>query len=507
MYKRQILDWSHDPKYLFEQYGQIPLPPYMNRAVEKLDEERYETIYADPNKKESVAAPTAGMHFDIDLLNSLKDKGVELGYVNLHVGAGTFQPVKTDHIEDHEIHKELVEVDLELIEHNEFTYPGSAKLDAKYAPNYPHTNPQPGQGGNSGAGWYSQPGPYNAPIIFVNDILRTDKQQGVFGEANFALSDTSELTIGARWYDIEVDLEGSANGAYGNKGATSDSGGGGANLSVQYAPNNANGYPDTAQTDGVIGKVTYSWKPNDDLMYYVTWSEGFRPGLLNRPVGAGDENYSVKAVTDTDEVTNYEFGWKATLMDGSLRFNGSVFKSEITGLQSTIFDAAIVNLFFSDNAADAEILGVEGDFVYITDNDLMLSGAFSFLDTELTKRLALTNDIVEGSELAFAPGYQANVTARKEYGLSSGNTGHLQGQITISDDSFSDIMEPNRAVQSGYSLANVRAGISNDSWIAELYIDNLTDKRAEISNTFIFDRERVMIVRPRTLGLRLKYNF
>jgi len=88
----------------------------MNRAVEKLDEERYETIYADPNKKESVAAPTAGMHFDIDLLNSLKDKGVELGYVNLHVGAGTFQPVKTDHIEDHEIHKELVEVDLELIE-------------------------------------------------------------------------------------------------------------------------------------------------------------------------------------------------------------------------------------------------------------------------------------------------------------------------------------------------------------------------------------------------------
>ena len=111
-----ILDWSHDPKYLFEQYGQIPLPPYMNRAVEKLDEERYETIYADPNKKESVAAPTAGMHFDIDLLNSLKDKGVELGYVNLHVGAGTFQPVKTDHIEDHEIHKELVEVDLELIE-------------------------------------------------------------------------------------------------------------------------------------------------------------------------------------------------------------------------------------------------------------------------------------------------------------------------------------------------------------------------------------------------------
>ena len=111
-----ILNWSDDPKSLFEQYGQIPLPPYMNRAAEKLDEERYETIYADPNQKESVAAPTAGMHFDQELLNTLQNKGVEFGYVNLHVGAGTFQPVKTDHIEDHVIHKELVEVNSDLID-------------------------------------------------------------------------------------------------------------------------------------------------------------------------------------------------------------------------------------------------------------------------------------------------------------------------------------------------------------------------------------------------------
>ena len=111
-----ILNWSDDPKSLFEQYGQIPLPPYMNRAAEKLDEERYETIYADPNQKASVAAPTAGMHFDQELLNSLQSKGIEFGYVNLHVGAGTFQPVKTDHIEDHVIHKELVEVNSDLID-------------------------------------------------------------------------------------------------------------------------------------------------------------------------------------------------------------------------------------------------------------------------------------------------------------------------------------------------------------------------------------------------------
>jgi len=150
---------------------------------------------------------------------------------------------------------------------------------------------------------------------------------------------------------------------------------------------------------------------------------------------------------------------------------------------------------------------LEGDFMYLSDSNYMFSGAFSILDTELTKRLALTDDIVEGSDLAFAPGFQGNLALRREWGVASGNIGHWQGQVTISDDSYSDIMEPNRAEQAGYVLANFRAGVSNDNWVAEFFIDNLTDKRAEISNTFIFDRERISIVRPRTLGFRYKYNF
>ena len=125
-----ILDWSTNPQALFQKYGQIPLPPYMNRAAEKLDEERYETIYADPNKQESVAAPTAGMHFDQELLNSLQQKGVEFGYVNLHVGAGTFKPVQTDNIEDHVIHKELVEVDARLIDQVKRTKASNGKIIA-----------------------------------------------------------------------------------------------------------------------------------------------------------------------------------------------------------------------------------------------------------------------------------------------------------------------------------------------------------------------------------------
>ena len=399
--------------------------------------------------------------------------------------------------------------DTELTELNLFTYPGSVDNDITYAANYALTDTSvTGVINKASPGWFSA-GPYSEPVIFFNDIKRTDKQMGVFGEVSFALNDTSELSVGARWYDIEVDFEGSANSSFYNGFGNPDTQQFGSNLSAQYAPGNANGYPDKAQTDGVIGKVTYSWNPSEDVMYYATWSEGFRPGLLNRPVGSSspDGSYTVKPAVDSDEVTNYEFGWKAVLQDGALRFNGSVFMVDVRGLQSTIFDPSIVNLFFSDNAADAEIKGVEGDFLYYTDNGFILSGAFSLLDTEITKSLVPTADVVVGSDLAFAPGFQANFTARKEWGTSLGNTGHWQAQFNHSRASDSDIMEPNRAQQGMYSLANIRAGVSNDNWTAEMYINNITDERAEISNTFVFDRQRVAVIRPLNIGLRYKLKF
>ena len=399
--------------------------------------------------------------------------------------------------------------DTELTELNLFTYPGSVDNDITYAANYALTDTSvTGVINKASPGWFSA-GPYSEPVIFFNDIKRTDKQMGVFGEVSFALNDTSELSVGARWYDIEVDFEGSANSSFYNGFGNPDTQQFGSNLSAQYAPGNANGYPDKAQTDGVIGKVTYSWNPSEDVMYYATWSEGFRPGLLNRPVGSSspDGSYTVKPAVDSDEVTNYEFGWKAVLQDGALRFNGSVFMVDVSGLQSTIFDPSIVNLFFSDNAADAEIKGVEGDFLYYTDNGFILSGAFSLLDTEITKSLVPTADVVVGSDLAFAPGFQANFTARKEWGTSTGNTGHWQAQFNHSRASDSDIMEPNRAQQGMYSLANIRAGVSNDNWTAEMYINNITDERAEISNTFVFDRQRVAVIRPLNIGLRYKLKF
>ncbi len=400
--------------------------------------------------------------------------------------------------------------DTTLTELNQFNYPGSVVNDITYAANYALTDTSvSGSINNASPGWYSA-GPFSEPVIFFNDIKRTDEQKGFFGELNIALNDTSELTIGARWYDIQVDFEGSANSSFYNGFGAPDTQQFGSNLSAQYAPGNANGYPDKAETDGVIGKVTYSWNPSDDVMYYVTWSEGFRPGLLNRPVGrtSPDGSYTVPPAIESDEITNYEFGWKTILKDGQLRFNGSAFFVDVAGLQTTVFDPSIVNLFFSDNAADAEIKGVEGDFTYYTNKEgLTISGAFSVLDTELTKKLVPTNDVMVGSDMAFAPKMQTNLRIRQEWGMSNGNVGHAQVQFTHSDHSYSDIMEMNKARQDSYSYMDVRFGISNDGMTAELYIDNVTDERAEISNTFVFDRERVSYIRPTTVGIRYKHNF
>lgn len=94
--------------------GHIPLPPYIERADEKFDEERYQTVYA--TQEGAVAAPTAGLHFDENLLQQLKDKKIEFGFVTLHVGAGTFQPVRVENIAEHKMHAEYLEVSQEVCE-------------------------------------------------------------------------------------------------------------------------------------------------------------------------------------------------------------------------------------------------------------------------------------------------------------------------------------------------------------------------------------------------------
>ncbi len=98
---------------VLEEQGHMPLPPYIERADDEDDDERYQTVYAQIDG--AVAAPTAGLHFTPELMQALKDKGVDIHYVTLHVGAGTFQPVRVDNIAEHHMHSERFWVSQEVV--------------------------------------------------------------------------------------------------------------------------------------------------------------------------------------------------------------------------------------------------------------------------------------------------------------------------------------------------------------------------------------------------------
>lgn len=105
-----IVEFSQPILTVLDRYGQLPIPPYFNREAEAIDTERYQTVFHDPEKLASVAAPTASLHFDQQLLAELKKKGIQKSFVTLHVGAGTFLPVRTDDIENHIMHSEWCDV-------------------------------------------------------------------------------------------------------------------------------------------------------------------------------------------------------------------------------------------------------------------------------------------------------------------------------------------------------------------------------------------------------------
>ncbi len=440
--------------------------------------------------------------------------------------------------------------DLELRERNNFNYPNNVFANVfgsggGFSPNFPFTT-----------GYVSEPGPFASETIFRNDVRRTDKQYGVFGEASFDIvPDKLTLTGGARYYNVEVDFEGSANASFCNSfqpdvnafgtdisdlydgdGSLRFNGtcsparhirytlGGNVNsiadiqaidpaLSLSQATGifNALSAPDKAKTDGFIFKGSLSFTPNKDMLFFVTYSQGFRPGLLNRPGGRTNAagSFTVPFEVDTDAVTNYEFGWKTNLADNQLQFNGSAFYVDIKRLQTTIFDPNITNLFFSANAADARVLGIESDFIIAPRSlqGLTLTGAMSILDAKIKTVLIPTGDVTQGADLAFAPSFQGNLRARYEWAINSNIDAHIMPQLVYTGSSRSDIIDVTAAKIDSWTSVGISAGLKGEHWNAALYADNLNNSHGPITATALFGPIQTTPLRPRTIGLRVGFKY
>ncbi|MDZ7770498.1 MAG: TonB-dependent receptor [Woeseiaceae bacterium] len=265
--------------------------------------------------------------------------------------------------------------------------------------------------------------------------------------------------------------------------------------------------------------------------------------------------------SQTDDLENYELGFKADLFDDRLRLNVTGFYSEITNLQTARFDPTNISfLWFADNVGDAEITGMDGDFIWIPTDKLTISGAFSVLDTEITDLNPELQGIAApvGSELPYAASFSGNLRARYDFDMPAiGNIndarGYVTGGVTYTGESLVGIKmdayvvedtmqrvyqvagsgleiereadaylgaatgtelinEPGsipggRYVQEDYVVLNAALGMTRNEWSAELFIDNLADERAPVYIDTQQFTPHVVTNRPRTVGLRLSYDF
>ncbi|MCR8922085.1 TonB-dependent receptor [Dasania sp. GY-MA-18] len=338
-----------------------------------------------------------------------------------------------------------------------------------------------------------------AGTTFINDATRSEEQLAAFGEISYDIvPDSFSATFGYRYYDIEYNLVGSSSFASRDDG--------------DYGRNYDEILKDVApgKESGDVVKVTLEFTPNEDTLLYYTYSEGFRPGGFNRAEGV-PESY------ETDEVTSQEIGWKLDMLDGSLRFNGALYHVDWKDMQIGVLDIANFGvLTFVANAADAEVWGLEGDVSYAATEELTLFASFSWNQAEMASAPTLTDDgtptgnllfIEEGEQLALAPELQYNLRARYEM-ADAQYSPYAQIVYSFTDSQYSSIVEANRYKQDSYIGVDASIGMQiNESLGVELFGENLTDERAELFINSLDSELRVTTNRPRTIGIRMAYDF
>lgn len=323
-----------------------------------------------------------------------------------------------------------------------------------------------------------------ADSYFVTDQVRKDTEIAGFGEVTFDVTDKLSITGGARVFKTKSTLEGVVATFWWN----------GTLLDLESEENNS------------IFKGSVDYKVNDDVLVYATVSEGFRPGGNNR-----EPNASIPASYKSDLITNYEFGWKTTLMDGRARFNGAIFYMDWSDIQLTRFDPAISLLGQTANAGTAKVKGVEADFTIAATETLTLSASMSYIDAMIAEDYSRSTtgtpvDAPEGTRLAHIPKIKWFASARQEFDIS-GMNGFAQATLSHTGNSYNDFFIASRQRQASYTIANFSVGFDQDEWSLTLFANNIFDKRAEMYRNSIDYDSRITTNRPRSFTLRYSKRF
>ncbi|MBL4854284.1 MAG: TonB-dependent receptor [Robiginitomaculum sp.] len=388
----------------------------------------------------------------------------------------------------------------------------------------------PGQlNGGTGPLTANNPNVRDPRVQFTNDITRPEEQFAIFGEVAFDIGDKFNIAFGGRYYWLDVGFQGFSAFVFGNDPAPNLAGlpgvttnpnvTGGRDFEVTIP---ALGADNPDQTNDFIPRVTLTYEPNDDILLFATYSEGFRPAGFNRATASGFgaatgngttifPDFFIPLVFESDTITNYEFGWKTQLLNNRLRINGSVYFTEWDDIQIGAFDSQNISLFgFIDNAGDAEIRGIETDFAFALTDNFLWSGNASYIKTELVRANPALGFILvpAGSELPLTPNLQFSTTGRYEKD-AYGGLAHAQVTLKYAGDSFSSLETSEREVQGAYALLDGSIGYSSDSdgWQVELFVDNITNAVPDLNIQTFDNQRRITTARPRTIGIRVGKDF
>ncbi len=389
-----------------------------------------------------------------------------------------------------------------------------------------------------------------AATEFRNDNTRTEEQFAVFGEVSLDITDELNVTLGARHYDLEYGYTGYGAWRYGNRPLFVDDG----DPTNDIRPNVTGGREyefnfaelQPIKISDQIFKATVSYQPTSDLLFYLTWSEGYRPPGFNRAAAregglfdasannirddgtecgidvaidsnpaTGFPGYCLPYVFESDTLENYELGWKTTFANGAVRFNGAIYRIDWKDIQVSQFDSQNISILtIVDNGGDAEITGVEVDLAWSVTENLSIFAAASYNDTELTFVDPAFDIVVAdaGSPLPLTPKFQGNARARYEWPVSNDLEAFIQVAGKYAGSSVNSLVdtatEPQQR-QDPYFIMDMAAGIDNvgEGWGLELFVSNLTDERAQLHINRQDFIERITTNRPRTIGARINYSF
>jgi outer membrane receptor protein involved in Fe transport len=359
-------------------------------------------------------------------------------------------------------------------------------------------------------------GPFIVPgtvdNIFLTRAKRVDRDYAVFGEASFDITKKLIVTAGIRGFKVKNTL-------FGFSGFRSNA------LAPICLPTTqtdrpCNNFDRVQKETGETRKLNLTYKIDSEKLVYVTYSTGFRPGGNNRRPGI--------LPYDADTLDNYEFGFKTTLLDRRLRFNGALFYEEFNDLQfglSPVGSAGVTNIY---NAGDARIYGAEADFSFRIIDGLTLSGAGTYIDAKLTTDFCQVDAIgnvvcvpgvapaaPKGTRLPVQPKFKGNLIARYEFDAGKQRS-FIQGGINYQGGTRSQLTDREQAVigpTKSFTTFDFSAGTKFGDFSVEAFIQNAFDKRGILTiNTVCVPSicgggARSFPIKPQIFGIKVGQKF